>query len=121
MTLEVRLNYFSRSMSTRTSDKHTDSGGLDIGLAERNGNVKCLTEGGFVSFIDVNDGINFEIIDSSDDFVPELADRDNEPFGNFRVSKLSIHLDLYSKNIHRLFKSVLLFTIDAVNHVEFRR
>ena len=106
-------------MGARTSDEHTDSGGLDVCLTEGDGNVEGLTKCGFVSFIDINDGINFEIIDSSDDFVSELADRNNETFGNFRVSELSIHFNLNAKNIHGLLKSILLFAVNAVNHVEF--
>jgi hypothetical protein len=81
-------------MGARTADKHADSGGLYVGFAERNGNIEGLTESSFVSLIDINDGINFEVIDSSNDLVSELADRDYKTFGNLRVSELSIQLDL---------------------------
>ena len=50
-------------MSARTTDKHANSGGLDVSFTQTNGNVKGLTKGSFISFIDINDGINFEIID----------------------------------------------------------
>lgn len=107
-------------MGARTSNKHTDSGGLDVCLTKRNSNIKSLTKSGFVPLIDINDRINFKVVDSSDYLISELADRDNKSFRNFRISKLSIHFNLDSKNIHGLFKGVLLFTVDAVNHVEFR-
>ena len=81
-------------MGARTADKHADSGGLYVSLAERDGNIEGLAESSFVSLIDINDGINFEVIDSSNDLVSELADRDNKTFGNLRVSELSIQLDL---------------------------
>ena len=70
-------------MGARTTDKHANSGGLYVGFAERNGNIEGLTESSLVSFIDINDGINFEVVDSSDDFISELADRDNKAFGYF--------------------------------------
>ncbi len=108
-------------MSTGTAYEHTDSDSLDVGLSERDGNIEGLTERGFISFIYINDGIDFEIINSSDDFVSKLTNRDNETFRNLWVSELSIHFDLNSKYIHGLLKSILLFSIDAVNHVEFGR
>jgi hypothetical protein len=81
-------------MGARTANKHADSGGLYVSFTERDGNIEGLTESSFVSFIDINDGINFEVIDSSNDLVSELADRDNKAFGDLRVSELSILLDL---------------------------
>ncbi len=108
-------------MSTRTAYEHADSGGLDVRLRERDGNIESLPESGSISFIHINDGVDFEIINSSDDFVSKLADRDNETFGNLWVSELSIHFDLNSKNIHGLLKAILLFPVDAVNHIEFGR
>jgi hypothetical protein len=69
-------------MSTRTAYEHADSGGLDVRLRERDGNIESLPESGSISFIHINDGVDFEIINSSDDFVSKLADRDNETFGN---------------------------------------
>jgi hypothetical protein len=69
-------------MSTGTAYEHTDSDSLDVGLSERDGNIEGLTERGFISFIYINDGIDFEIINSSDDFVSKLTNRDNETFRN---------------------------------------
>jgi len=75
-------------MSARSSYKHTDSGGHNVGFTKRNCNIHSLSKGSFISLVDVNDGIMFDIIDSSDDFITILCQRNNKTFGNLRISKL---------------------------------
>jgi len=75
-------------MSARSTYKHANSGGHYVSFTERNSNIHGLSKSCFISFIDINDGIRFYIIDSSDYFIPILCKRNNKSFGYLRVAKL---------------------------------
>ena len=90
LAFKVCFYNFSRPMSARSSNEHTNSCCDDICFTNWNGNIDSLAKCSFVSLIDINNWIWLQIINPSYYLILILANRNNKSLWNLGVPHLRL-------------------------------